>query len=81
LQGWIGKVLFGLPNIVIAHLTSFVSCQDRFEVPLLIFKKTQVIRTLAKDLRVARLLLLEQPKVRALRGTNRDDEGRWREKP
>jgi hypothetical protein len=70
-----------LPNIVIAHMTSFVSCEDRFELPLLIFKKTTVIRPLAKSHRVARLLLLEQPTVRALRGTNRDDEGRWREKP
>jgi hypothetical protein len=81
LQGWIGKVLFGLPNIVIAHLTSFVSCQNRFELLLSIFKKTTVIKALAKNHRVARLLLLEQPTVRALRGTNRDDEGRWREKP
>jgi hypothetical protein len=62
-------------------MTSFVSYQDRFELPLLIFKKITVIKPVAKNPRVARLLLLEQPTVRALRGTNRDDEGRWREKP
>jgi hypothetical protein len=59
-----------LPNIVIAYVTSFVSCQGRFELPFLIFNKHTVIRPPAKNPRVARPLLLEQPIVRALRGIN-----------
>jgi hypothetical protein len=71
-----------LPEIVIVKLPDFVTHgTDQEAAEGKQGSKPQYFASFPRISAVAQPLLLDQPTLRALRGTHRDDEGRWREKP